>query len=270
MAFSPFGGACGENLPELLVQIFIFLFAASIGSFLNVCIYRIPLGESIVHPPSACPACAAKIRGFDNIPILSYLILGGKCRACKEAISKRYILIEALSGVLALLLYKRFGLTVDFFVISLFSAALVVITFIDLDHQIIPDRISIPGIPIGFAASLFLISTTTWVDSLIGIAAGGGSLLIIALTYHVITRKEGMGGGDIKLLAMIGAFVGWQGVIFVVFFSSLAGSVIGILYILLSGRGSKSLIPFGPFLAFSAYLYFMVGEELIDLYLARL
>ncbi|MBE9532149.1 MAG: prepilin peptidase, partial [Proteobacteria bacterium] len=158
----------------------------------------------------------------------------------------------------------------DFIVISFFTAALITITFIDFDHKIIPDRISIPGIPIGFLAALFLLSTTTWIDSLIGIAAGGGFLLFIALFYHVIFRKEGMGGGDIKLLAMIGAFTGWQGVIFVVFFSSLIGSVAGILYIVLSGRGSRSPIPFGPFLASGAYIYFLAGEEIINLYLGHL
>jgi leader peptidase (prepilin peptidase)/N-methyltransferase len=145
-----------------------------------------------------------------------------------------------------------------------------VITFIDLDYQIIPDRISLPGIPIGFAASLFVLSTTTWLDSLIGMAAGGGFFLFIALAYYLVARKEGMGGGDIKLLAMIGAFAGWQGVIFVVFFSSLVGSVVGILYIVSSGRGSRSPIPFGPFLAVGAYLYFMVGEEIINFYMVHI
>jgi leader peptidase (prepilin peptidase)/N-methyltransferase len=172
--------------------------------------------------------------------------------------------------VLALLLYARFGLTADFFVLSFFTAALIVITFIDFDHQIIPDRISIPGVPIGFAASLFFLSTTTWIDSLIGIVAGGCFLLLIALAYSLITGKEGMGGGDIKFLAMIGAFTGWEGIIFVVFISSLVGSLAGILYIVFSGRGSRSPIPFGPFLALSAYVYFLAGEELINLYLVRL
>ncbi len=257
-------------MPELLVQIIIFLFAASIGSFLNVCIFRIPIGESIVYPPSRCPACEGKIRGYDNIPILSYFILRGKCRGCGESISFRYPIIEALTAVLILLLHARFGLGADFFVLSFFTCALIVITVIDLDHQIIPDRISIPGIPIGFAASLFVLSTTTWVDSLIGIASGGGFLLFIAIAYYLVAKKEGMGGGDIKLLAMIGAFTGWQGVIFVVFFSSLAGSVVGILYIVFSGRGTRSPIPFGPFLALGAYVYFLVGEELINLYMVRL
>ena len=262
--------ACGENLPELMQQIIIFLFAASIGSFLNVCIYRIPIGKSIVFPPSGCPSCGNSIRGYDNIPILSYLFLGGKCRKCKAGISVRYPLIELLTAILALLLFARYGLTHDFFILSFFTAALITITFIDFDHQIIPDRISIPGIPIGLAASLFFLTTTTWIDSLIGIAAGGGFLLFIALAYSLITGKEGMGGGDVKLLAMIGAFAGWQGVIFVVFFSSLVGSVAGISYIVFYGRGSKSPIPFGPFLAISAYAYFLVGEEIINLYLVRL
>ncbi|MEE9543036.1 MAG: prepilin peptidase [Thermodesulfobacteriota bacterium] len=256
-------------MPELFVEIFVFIIAAVIGSFLNVCILRIPLGASIVYPPSSCPSCKAKIRGYDNIPILSYLILRGACRNCKESISIRYPFIEALSAVLALLLYEKFGLGPDFFVFTLLTFALVVITFIDFDHQIIPDRVSVSGIPLGFLASL-LLTRTTYIDSIIGILAGGGFLLFIALFYHFIFKKEGMGGGDIKLLAMIGAFVGWQGVIFVVFFSSLVGSIAGILYIVLSGKGAKSPIPFGPFLALGAYVYLLVGTELIDLYLVSL
>ena len=200
---------------------------------------------------------------------MSYLILRGACRQCKAPISKRYPFIEALSAALALMLYEKFGLGADFFVFTLFTFALVVITFIDLDHQIIPDRISIPGIPLGFLASLIL-TRTTYMDSLIGILAGGGFLLFVALFYHFIFKKEGMGGGDIKLLAMIGAFVGWQGVIFVVFFSSLVGSIAGVLYIVLSGKGTKSPIPFGPFLALGAYAYLVVGQALIDLYMVNI
>jgi leader peptidase (prepilin peptidase)/N-methyltransferase len=253
-------------LPELFFQIFVIIIAALIGSFLNVCIYRIPKGLSISYPPSNCQSCNTKIRAHDNIPIFSYLILGGKCRACKASISIRYPFVEVLSALLAFVLYQKLGLTIDFFVFCVFTFALIVITFIDFDHQIIPDRISLPGIPLGFLAALFLTSTT-YIDSLIGLAGGGGFLLFVALVYHFIFKKEGMGGGDIKLLAMIGAFVGWQGVIFVVFCSSLVGSIVGILSIVLSGKGSKSKIPFGPFLAIGAYAYIIVGEVVIDLYL---
>ena len=256
-------------MPELFVQIFVFIFAAVIGSFLNVCICRIPLGLSIVHPPSNCPACHTKIRGYDNIPILSYLILRGRCRECRATISIRYPFVEFLSAVLALMLFEKFGLGADFFVFTIFTFALVVITFIDFDHKIIPDRISLPGIPLGFLASL-LLTRITYLDSLIGLVAGGGFLFFVALFYSLLFKKEGMGGGDIKLLAMIGAFVGWQGVIFVVFFSSLVGSIAGILYIVLSGKGSRSPIPFGPFLALGAYAYLLVGEVLIDFYMASL
>ena len=167
------------------------------------------------------------------------------------------------------MLFEKFDLGADFFVFIIFTFALVVITFIDFDHKIIPDRISIAGIPLGFLASL-LLTRTTYMDSLIGILAGGGFLLFIAIIYYLLFKKEGMGGGDIKLLAMIGAFVGWQGVIFVVFFSSLVGSIAGIVYIILSGKGARSQIPFGPFLALGAYAYLLAGEVLIDLYMGSL
>lgn len=257
-------------MPEYFFYIVVFTFAASIGSFLNVCIYRLPEGLSIVSPPSSCPSCETRIRGYDNIPILSYLILGGKCRGCGERISVKYPAVELLTALLGMALYARFGLTADFFVYSLFTSSLVVITFIDLKHQIIPDKISLPGIIIGFAASFILATGPGWLNSLIGIGVGGGSLLAVALGYSWLTGKEGMGGGDIKLLAMMGAFLGWQAVIFIIMAASLSGSVIGVIAVSLSGRGggAKAKIPFGPFLALGALLYLFAGEILIGLYLS--
>jgi len=242
------------------------LIGISIGSFLNVCIARIPEKKSIVSPPSNCPKCGHGIKFYDNIPILSYILLLGKCRQCKSSISMRYPLVELLTGILSVLLMIYYGPSVSYLVYFCLVAALITITFIDLDHRIIPDVISLPAIPIGFLASFALIQLT-WLDSLIGILAGGGSLLLVAVVYEKLTTNEGMGGGDIKLLAMLGAFLGWEGVLFTIMASSLLGTVVGGGAILISGKGRKFAIPFGPFLSLGAVLYILWGDILIKWYL---
>lgn len=250
----------------LLFISFAFILGAVIGSFLNVCIYRIPAGESIVSPPSKCPGCGTPIKIYDNIPIISYIILLGKCRKCRRKISLRYPAIEFLTGLMSIMLMVYFGPSLSYLVYLMLVSALIVITFIDMDHKIIPDLISLPAIPIGFACS-FLIPQLTWIDSITGIIAGGGSLLLVAIVYEAITGGEGMGGGDIKLLAMLGAFLGWRGVLFTIMASSLAGSVIGGLFILFSGKGRKFQVPFGPFLAMGGVSYIFWGEFIILWYL---
>jgi leader peptidase (prepilin peptidase)/N-methyltransferase len=247
--------------------IFAFILGAVIGSFLNVCIYRIPAGMSIVHPPSRCPQCGGAIRWYQNIPILSYLFLGGKCARCRHPISVRYPMVEALTGLLFALIVYRFGLQYFVPVLWLFVAALVVITFIDLDHQIIPDVISLPGIIIGFLCS-FLIPWLSWTDSLLGILLGGGSLFAIAAGYELLTKKEGMGGGDIKLLAMLGAFLGWKAILPIIFISSLLGSVVGIPLMMIKKADSRLAIPFGPFLVTGAMVYLLWGPALLHWYLS--
>lgn len=254
------------NSEFLIFSIFSFALGAVTGSFLNVCIYRLPAGESIVSPPSRCPACGARIRPWHNIPILGWLILRGKCRDCGAPISARYPLVELLNGFLTLALFLKFGPTPTFLVLFVFCSALVAITFIDLDHQIIPDVISLPGIVIGFACS-FVLPWLSWKSSLIGIVAGGGSLLLVAWLYELFTKKEGMGGGDVKLLAMMGAFLGWRAVPFILFASSLIGSVIGITVMLAQKKDAKLAIPFGPFLAAGAVLYIFFGKAIIFWYL---
>ena len=246
--------------------IFAFIFGAVVGSFLNVCICRLPQGESVVFPPSRCPGCGSRIAWYDNVPIISYLLLRGRCRSCRTAISPQYPLVEAINGFLTLFLFMRFGLSFAFAVLFLFCSALVVITFIDLEHQIIPDVISLPGIVAGFAFSFF-IPQLGWKGSLIGILVGGGSLYLVATLYQLCTGKEGMGGGDIKLLAMMGAFFGWQAVPFIIFVSSLVGSVIGVSVMLIQKKDGKLAIPFGPFLAFGALLYIFFGRQVIHWYL---
>ncbi|MBW4054441.1 MAG: prepilin peptidase [Proteobacteria bacterium] len=252
--------------PLMIYSLFVFVFGMVVGSFLNVCICRMPKDESIVSPPSHCPLCSYQIRWYDNIPVLSYLFLRGKCRGCGAHISLQYPLVELLNGVLALLLFLRFGPTLAFATLFLFCSALVVITFIDIEHQIIPDEISLPGIVVGFALSFFL-KGHGWLNSLLGILLGGGSLLLVAFLYHRLTGKEGMGGGDIKLLAMMGAFLGWKAVPFIIFASSLVGSLIGITIMVLQKKDSKLAIPFGPYLAFGAVLYIFYGKALIRWYL---
>jgi len=248
-----------------MIELILFIFGSCIGSFLNVCIYRLPNSKSIVYPPSACPGCDTPIRFYDNIPILSYLLLGGKCRTCQAVISIRYPLVELMVGLFAVCAYLKFGLTLEALIMYFLIASLILIMFIDIDHRIIPDAISLPGIPIGFAAAFFLPSIT-YIESLIGILAGGGSLLLVAWVYSLITKKEGMGGGDIKLLAMIGAFVGWKGVLLTIFLSSAFGTLCGLVVMIRSGKNMKLAIPFGPFLAMGAIIHIFFGKELIFWY----
>ncbi len=252
-------------MPPYFVEVFAFIFGLCIGSFLNVCIYRLPVSKSISHPRSSCTSCNELIPFYDNIPVLSYVLLRGKCRFCREPISVRYPIIELLTGWFALITFLKYGLSLEALIYFVFIAALLVITFVDIDHQIIPDIISLPGIPIFFLAS-FGLSQINWLDSLIGILVGGGSLLLVAWIYSLITQKEGMGGGDIKLLAMIGAVIGWQGVLFTIFVASAVGTLAGMLVMLKSRKGMKLKIPFGPFLAIGGIAYIFFGPQLIRWY----
>jgi len=249
-----------------LIEFFVFVIGLCVGSFLNVCIYRLPDGKSIVHPGSMCPRCGTAIRFYDNIPVLSYLWLRGRCRHCAAPIALRYPIVELLGGLSALGTYLKFGLSIEAPIYFMFIAALLVVTFIDLDQRIIPDVITLPGIPLLFAAS-FVLPQITWIQSLLGILIGGGSLYLVAWIYHLLTRKEGMGGGDIKLLAMIGAVVGWPGVLFTIFASSLLGTLAGLAVMVHSRQGMKLAVPFGPFLAIGSIIYLFFGPPLITLYI---
>jgi len=249
-----------------IIACFAFVFGACIGSFLNVCIYRLPAGLSIVYPPSACPHCGNHIRFYDNLPLISYLLLGGKCRACGAAIAWRYPAVEFITGAAALAVFFKYNLTLAALIYFTFIAALLAITFIDLDHQIIPDVISLPGIVFFFLVGR-LIPGPSWIEALLGILVGGGSLLTIIIVYSWITGNEGMGGGDVKLLAMIGALLGWQGVLFTIFFSSVLGTLVGLPVAWRSGRKLKTKLPFGPFLSMGAVAYIFFGPPLIALYL---
>jgi leader peptidase (prepilin peptidase) / N-methyltransferase len=258
-----------------IIGILIFLMGACIGSFLNVCIHRIPESLSIVRPGSMCPSCQAPIRFYDNIPILSYLWLRGKCRFCSINISIRYPVVELLTGLAALAVFVVFGISLQSLVFFIFIAALILISIIDLDHQIIPDVISLPGIPVGLAASFAVawldpgagFPSVGLFDASIGVLVGGGILYALAWGYYALTGKEGMGGGDIKLLAMIGAFIGWQGVFVTIFVSSIVGTVMGLTIMLVRGKNLKYALPFGPFLSLGAIIHVFAGAELIYWYL---
>ncbi len=254
-------------LPLQFMAVFVFLFGAVIGSFLNVCIYRIPLEQSVISPRSRCMSCGAEVNWYDNIPVLSWFLLRGRCRSCGVSFSIRYPMVELLCGCLVLLLFLRFGLTVPFFVYFILVTSLIVITFIDFDHQIIPDEISIPGIGIGFIASFFM-PEPGWLSSALGILAGWGGLAFVFYAYLWLTGREGMGGGDAKLLAMLGAFLGLKAVPFIIFVSSLVGTVVGVTIMLLQRKGRHLAIPFGPYLAFGAVLYIFYGSWLINWYLS--
>jgi len=243
-----------------------FIFGAIIGSFLNVCIYRLPRQESIVSPCSHCPHCGAPIHFYDNIPLVSFILLRGRCRACKAPISLRYPLVELLMGLFSAALLLHYGISFFYLIYFAFFASLTVVSFIDLSHRLIPDVISLPGILVGLAVSWFH-PHMSFKDSLIGVLVGGGTLYLVASGYHLLTKREGMGGGDIKLLAMIGAFIGWRGVLFTILCSSFIGAVVGLALILASSEAdSKYAVPFGPFLSLGAVIYTFWGKALINWY----
>jgi leader peptidase (prepilin peptidase)/N-methyltransferase len=256
---------------ELFVQmaplsLIIFIFGICIGSFLNVCIYRIPAGKSIITPASACPSCRTTLAFYCNIPIFSYLFLKGRCNYCGAAISARYPIVEGITGLVAVSVFFKFGLGMQALFWFTFICTLIVISFIDIDHQIIPDVISLPGIAV-FATSFIFIPQMTVKHALFGVLLGGGSLTLVALVYYLLRRQEGMGGGDIKLLAMIGAAIGPKGVLFTIFMGSLAGSIVGFAIILMTRHsGMKLKIPFGPYLSIGAVLYVFYGETITSWY----
>jgi len=245
--------------------IVFIIFGALVGSFLNVVILRLPNdSESIVFPASHCPDCKEPIAWYDNIPMFSFLFLLGKCRHCRQKISWQYPLVELLMAGLSYGLYLEFYISISYLIYFLFCAALLVIIFIDLYHQIIPDVISIPGVFIGFGLA-FVNPYLSWQDAGLGIICGGGFFYAIAAGYYLFAKRAGMGGGDIKLLAMIGAFLGWQSLPFVVFSSALLGSIIGIGAMAQQKKGGKTVIPYGPFLAVGSYLYLFFQKEIYDI-----
>ena len=250
---------------EIALSILAFLLGTVVGSFLNVCIYRLPEKKSIISPGSHCPHCHTPIKWYDNIPLLSFALLKGRCRYCQKPISRQYPLVEFITGLFTFFIYFDYGFSLTGIIYLFFIYALIVISFIDLKWQIIPDVISVPGIFGGLMAS-FCLPYLSFKDSVCGALLGGGFLFIVAYGYYFIRKKEGMGGGDIKLLAMIGAFLGWRAIPFVLFSASVMGSIIGILWILFQGKDRNFPIPFGPFLALGA-IWVVFFPESINLFL---
>lgn len=287
-----------ENLSPAFIGISVSVFGLLIGSFLNVVIYRVPKRESIVFPGSHCPACNAAIKPYDNIPVMSYAMLGGRCRSCKSGISPIYPAIELLVAVLYLGVFLRTislypGMANQFWLNLvadlLFVSLIVPLVFIDLRYKLLPNVITYPGLAMmiamrALAPDPWLLARTPslfaaggqhdWVRALvgaaIGAAAGGGSLWLVREAYYRLRGVEGMGLGDIKMMLMVGAFLGWQLTMLTIFFASLLGSVVGILLISIRGGNMKMEIPFGVFLGPSAILALFAGQGLIDWYLKML
>ena len=257
-----------EGLHPLFSGIAVLL-GLIVGSFLNVCIYRLPNEQSIVTPRSRCPACQAGIAWYDNIPVLSYLLLRGRCRACGASISLRYPAVEVLTALVSWLIFYRYGVTWLYAVWFVYAASLFTLSVIDLDHRIIPDGISLSGIVIGLLLSLFT-PLQPFLDSLFGVLVGGGFLLVVGMVYEAARKQEGIGGGDIKLMAMVGAFTGWKGALFTIFGGSLVASLFGVSMMVIRRSGSQLAIPFGPFLSVASFAYILYGEWLIRMYMGTL
>ncbi len=256
-----------STLPLLITGITIFLIGLVIGSFSNVCIYRLPRNESVIFPASHCPACNQSIKWYDNIPLLSYLLLKGKCRYCQSRISVQYPLVEFLTGFIYLALFLFYGLQLKTLAYMLFCSALIIITFIDLKEQIIPDVISLPLLAIGFLFSIF-IKNISPLNSLLGILSGGGTLFLIAIVGSYLFKKEAMGGGDIKLAAMIGAFLGWQLTLLSLFLGFFFGAIVGIVVLIKNKEKNEKSdsIPFGPFIALGSVLTLFFGKAILNWY----
>jgi leader peptidase (prepilin peptidase)/N-methyltransferase len=263
------------------------VFGLIVGSFLNVCIVRLPRDRSIVSPPSHCPRCRASIKFYDNIPVISFLLLRGKCRNCGLPISWRYPLVELMNGLFYLWIVHAFGINGEAFLLMLLCSSLIVITFIDFDHQIIPDVITLPGMLVGLTLAPFVMYAlgeplpfhlnsliphagpylTGFLNSLIGLLLGGGPLFAIGWLWEKLRHVEAMGGGDVKLMGMVGSFLGWKGALLTIMLGALVGSIVGLLLILLKRQSMQKVIPFGPFLALGAVATAFYGSDILSWYL---
>jgi leader peptidase (prepilin peptidase)/N-methyltransferase len=255
-----------DTIPPAVQLAFAAALGGVVGSFLNVCIYRLPLDKSIVWPASACPHCGRALAWYDNIPVLSFLALRGRCRTCANTIRWRYPIVEALTAVMFAAAWWYYGPGVLLVSRVLFGCALIVLFAIDLEHHLLPNVITVPGIVVGFAFSFF--TDPGWQASLVGLIVGGGVLLLIAEAYYRVRHEEGLGMGDVKMLAMIGAFLGWKLTLVALMLASLGGSVIGLLLIATRRGDMKYALPFGTFLALGAAGAATVGPALIDWYVA--
>lgn len=270
-----------------MIPTFAFLYGLAIGSFLNVCIYRLPQGESIVRPRSHCPQCQHPIAAYDNIPLLSYLLLGGKCRYCQGRISPAYFLVELTTGLLFLFLYTRFGLSLWFAKYAVFGALLLVLAVIDWRERLLPDLVTFPGMALGALFSMLIpvadgsvwslvrwagwpplpLALESMLESCLGALIGGGALYLVGELYFRLRHREGMGFGDVKMMAMVGFFLGTKLALLTIFLASLCGALLGGIFILVSRRGSQYELPFGTFLSAAAFAAALWGRLLLDWYL---
>lgn len=255
-------------IPPAIALVFCALTGLCIGSFLNVVIARLPVGRSIAHPPSACPRCGTAIAWYDNLPVLSYLLLGGRCRSCRASISWRYPAVEIMGAALFALAYLRFGMSFQLVAALVLVSTLIAITGIDLDHQIIPDVLSLPGVGLGLVASLGP-GAIGWKDSALGVLAGGGVFIVIIVVSSLVLGQPGMGVGDVKLGAMLGAFLGWQLALLSVLVSVLVGGPLAAGLLATGRKGRKDPVPFGPFLALGGVVSLFWGEALLAWYFGQ-
>jgi leader peptidase (prepilin peptidase)/N-methyltransferase len=247
--------------------IFIVLFGLAWGSFLNVVIYRLPREISLIRPPSSCPHCQKRIKYYDNIPLISFLLLRGKCRYCQQKISITYPLVEFLTSLSFVLLYSYYSLSFFFFASCLFASALIVLSFIDFYYQILPDEITLPGLALALVYSLFR-KDLNLTQALVGAVVGAGFLLFIYGAYYLLRKKEGLGMGDVTMMLMIGAYLGWRQAFFTLILASLAGALVGIFFILFRKKDLQYSLPFGTFLAPAAFASLLWGERIINAYLS--
>jgi leader peptidase (prepilin peptidase) / N-methyltransferase len=248
-----------------MLLVFAGLLGLVIGSFLNVCIYRLPRDQSIVWPASRCTTCGRELAWYENIPVLSWAALRGRCRTCGETISVMYPIVELVTAATFVVMFAHFGATPLLAVRAVFGCAMIVLFVIDLQHQILPNEITVPGIVVGLAASFFL--EPGWRDALIGAIAGGGSLWLIAATYQRLRHREGLGFGDVKMLAMIGAFLGWKLMLLTLVFASFTGSFVALLLMAARRADWQSKLPLGTFLALGALLASVFGDAAVAWYL---
>lgn len=255
-----------EILPESFWTLFFLLMGACFGSFANVAIYRMPAGASVVKPGSHCQSCKAPVKWYDNIPLISYWLLGGKCRNCNAKFSVRYFMVELITAALFVLCYLQYGLSWYTLELCIFTVMAVIASGIDLDHMILPDSLTLTGLGLGLLGAVINPERSFW-DGLAGAIIGGGVLWAVAVAYTLLRKEEGMGGGDIKLLAWIGSLAGAMSIPFIIMVSSILGTIVGVILMRSSTKGLKTIIPFGPYLVFGAYVYFFGGDLLAKAYL---
>ncbi len=252
--------------PELLIPLYAVVAGLVVGSYLNVLIYRLPRAKPTVASRSRCPFCGGAIRALDNIPLLSFVLLRGRCRRCGGPISWRYPLIEALTAALFVLCLLRFGLGAEGLIAVLFACLMLLLAAIDLEHFLLPDKITLPGIAAGLALQPWIVRVG-WLEALIGTLAGAGTLILLINFWYWLRGEEGMGMGDVNMMAMVGAFLGWKGALTALLISALSGALVG-TGLLVTGRiGLRSRLPFGVFLALGGLVALFLGDRLVDNYL---